>query len=244
MRNIPSGDFRFTKVETIAKQEFFFLTLSPFLDEDGILRVGGRLKASALSMSEKHPILSPGKHHVASILVKHFHERVQHQGRHFTEGAVRKVGFWITGGKRLISSLIFHCVTCRRLRAKFSEQKMAYLPCDRLSPSPPFTYVGVDVFGPWNVITRRTRGGSANSKRWAVLVTCMYCRAVHIDLIEEMSTSSFINSLRRFYTIRGEVKEFRSDRGTNFVGSTDALQISVINVEDNHMKNFSRTNEQ
>ena len=214
------------------------LTLSPYLDEDGILRVGGRLKASALPVGEKHPILLPGKHHVASILVKHFHEQAEHQGRHITEGAVRKAGFWITGGKRLISSIIFHCVTCRRLRANFSEQKMADLPCDRLSPAPPFTYVGVDVFGPWNVVTRRTRGGCANSKRWAVLFTCLYCRAVHIELLEEMSTSSFINSLRRFYAIRGEVKEFRSDRGTNFVGSTDALQISAINVEDNHVDNF------
>ncbi|XP_078340696.1 uncharacterized protein LOC144627460 [Crassostrea virginica] len=199
------------------------LTLSPFLDENGILRVGGRLKASALPISEKHPILLPGKHHIASILVRHFHERIQHQGRHFTEGAVRKAGFWITGGKRLISSLIFHCVTCRRLRAKLSEQKMANLPCDRLSPSPLFTYVGVDVFGPWNVITRRTREGSANSKRWAVLFTCLYCRAVHIELTEELSTSSFINSLRRFCAIRGEVKEFRSDRGTNFVVSNRCL---------------------
>ena len=96
------------------------LTRSPFLDENGILRVGVRLKASALSISEKHPILLPGKHHIASILVRYFNERVQPQGRHFTEGAVRRAGFWITGGKRLISSLIFHCVTCtcRRLRTK------------------------------------------------------------------------------------------------------------------------------
>jgi hypothetical protein len=74
------------------------LTLSPYLDEDGILHVGGRLKASALPVGEKHPILLPGKHHVASILVKHFHEQAEHQGRHITEGAVRKAGFWITGG--------------------------------------------------------------------------------------------------------------------------------------------------
>ena len=56
------------------------------------------------------------------------------------------------------------------------------------------------------------------------------------------SASSFINSLRRFCAVRGEVKEFRSDRGTNFVGATDALQISAINVDDNHMKNFLKDN--
>lgn len=61
---------------------------------------------------------------------------------------------------------------------------MADLPPDRLITEPPFTYVGLDVFGPWSVITRRTRGGQANSKRWAVLFMCMTTHAVHIELTE------------------------------------------------------------
>ena len=78
---------------------------------------------------------------------------------------------------------------------------MPDLPTDRLTPSPPFTYVGVDVYGPWSVLTRRTRGGSANSKRWAVMFTCLTSRAVHIEVIEDMSSSAFINALRRFISI-------------------------------------------
>jgi hypothetical protein len=113
---------------------------------------------------------------------------------------------------------------------------MADLPTDRLTPSPPFTFVGVDVFGPWSITTRRTRGGQANSKRWAVLFTCLVTRAIHIEIIEEMSTSSFINALRRFYALRGKVKEFRSDRGTNFIGATDPLHIDAVNVEDGPTK--------
>ncbi|XP_062603303.1 uncharacterized protein LOC134265078 [Saccostrea cucullata] len=174
------------------------LKLAPFIDDVGIIRVGGRLQISDLPYGEKHQVLIPGKRHIASLIVRHFHERTEHQGRHLTEGAVRKAGFWITGGKRLVSSILFHCVICRRLRGKFVEQKMSDLPRDRLTPCPPFTFVGVDVFGPWDVLTRRTRGGSANSKRWAVIFTCLYCRAVHFELIEEMSTGSFINAMRRF----------------------------------------------
>lgn len=207
------------------------LSLSPYLDSDNILRVGGRLKGAQIPLHEKSPILIPGAHHIATLLIRHYHESVCHQGRHFTEGAVRSAGYWITGGKRLISSLLFKCVMCRKLRGRLGLQKMADLPQDRMTPSPPFTYVGVDVFGPWSVVTRRTRGGSANSKRWAVLFTCLACRAVHIELIEEMSSSSFINALRRFYAIRGKVKEFRSDCGTNFVGATDDLCIDAINVK-------------
>ena len=115
---------------------------------------------------------------------------------------------------------------------------MSNLPKDRLTPSAPFSSVGVDVFGPWNVVTRRTRGGVSQSKRWAVLYTCLTTRAIHLELIEELSTSSFINATRRFISIRGAVSEFRSDRGTNFVGATDCMNIDAINVEDGPVKTF------
>ncbi|XP_060073443.1 uncharacterized protein LOC132553231 [Ylistrum balloti] len=214
--------------------------LSPYLDENGIIRAGGRLKKSELPRGEKNPILIPGRHHVATLLTRHFHYSVQHQGRHLTEGAIRSAGFWITGGKRLVSFVIHHCMKCRRLRGKCAEQKMADLPTERVTPSPPFTYVGVDVFGPWNVVTRRTRGGSAASKRWAALFTCLSSRAVHIELLEEMSSASFINAVRRFYAIRGKVAEFRSDRGTNFIGATSDLGATAIFIEDRQVKEFLR----
>ncbi len=76
---------------------------------------------------------------------------------------------------------------------------MADLPTDRLSAEPPFTNVGLDVFGPWSVSARKTR--DAESKRWAVLFTCLNIRAIHIEVIEYLNTSSFINALRRFLAI-------------------------------------------
>lgn len=115
---------------------------------------------------------------------------------------------------------------------------MADLPTDRIEPTPPFTNVGVDAFGPWSVIHRRTRGGCSNSKRWAILFTCLTTRAIHIEIVEEMSSSAFINALRRFIAIRGKVSVFRSDRGTNFIGAVDPLNIEAINVEDDKVKTF------
>ena len=116
---------------------------------------------------------------------------------------------------------------------------MANLPEERLIPGqPPFTSVGVDVFGPWNVTTRKTRGSIVNSKRWAALFTCLVTRAVHIEVLEEMSSLSFINALRRFTAIRGKVKTFWSDRGTNFVGAVEPLHIDTICIEDTPLKQF------
>ena len=154
------------------------LVLSPFLDKDGILRVGGRLKNMYLPYPEKHRILIPGHCHLATLLVRHCHQSIFHQGRHFTEGAVRNAGYWIIGSKRLINYIIHKCVQCRKLRGKLAYQKMSDLPDDRFACAPPFSFVGVDVFGPWNIVARRTRGEMAAFKRWAVLFACQAKRAI------------------------------------------------------------------
>ena len=213
-------------------------SLSPILDSDGLLRVGGKLKNAYLETREKTPIIIPGKHHIATLLVRHFHERVKHQGCHFTEGAVRSAGYWIVSSKRLISSVLHKCVRCRKLRRPTEHQKMSDLPSCRITTSPPFTYVGVDTFGPWSVVSRRTRGGQAHSKRWAIMFSCLNTRAVHVEVIEDMSASCFINALRRFISLRGHVKEFYSDRGTNFVGAVSEMGLNKINVEDTECKRF------
>lgn len=201
--------------------------LSPTM-EDNLISVGGRLSHAQLSAAEKHPIILPKDSHISLLLTRHHHEQVRHQGRHLTEGAIRSAGLWILGGKTLINSVIHKCVTCRRLRGKLEEQRMADLPPERLQICPPFTYVGLDVFGPWIVRSRRTRGGHAESKRWAIMFSCMSTRAVHIEIMESMDTSSCVNALRRFFALRGHAKQLHSDCGTNFIGACKELGMNKI----------------
>ena len=224
--------------EKLLPRDSKILSLNPYLDKDAILRVGGRLKFAKIDDFQKHPFIIPKSDHIAKNLVEFCHAEVKHQGRLFTEGTLRSKGYWIIGAKRLISSVLHACVICRKLRGKMEYQKMGDLPEDRVTPSPPFSCVGVDVFGPWEIITRKTRGEVANSKRWAVLFTYMSIRAVHIELIEEMSSSSFINALRRFISIRGTLILLRSDRGSNFVCGAKELGLNTINVEDSHIQRF------
>ncbi|XP_038077337.1 uncharacterized protein LOC119745185 [Patiria miniata] len=212
------------------------LDLSPMLNQDGLICVGGRLRKSSLPVVLKHPVLIPGKSHIARLLVRHYHS-VGHPGRQLTESFLREAGFWITGCKRLVSSVIHHCVVCRRLRGKLASQRMADLPEERLKPGPPFTRVGIDCFGPWEVVSRRTRGGTAQSKRWGMIFSCLTSRAVHIEVIEEMSTSSCINALRRFIALRGKVEVFWSDQGSHFVGvMNDKLFQSYLEKNDTQWK--------
>lgn len=69
---------------------------------------------------------------------------------------------------------------------------MANVSEDRITPVPSFKSVGIDVFGPWGVSNRRTRGGVyTNSKRWGMMFTCLRTRTAQKEVIEKMSSSSF-----------------------------------------------------
>lgn len=85
------------------------------MDKDGLLCVIGRLSHADLSKEEKHPLIIPHTHHIAMLLVRHFHKQVAQQRRHITEGAIRYAGYWIIGTKHLVSSVIHKCVICRKL---------------------------------------------------------------------------------------------------------------------------------
>lgn len=81
--------------------------LSPFIDAHGVLRVGGKLTEAALHPHVKHPAILPKGHHLSRLLVRHFHERVCHQGRGMTLNAIRSNGFWIIGCSSEVSSIIY-----------------------------------------------------------------------------------------------------------------------------------------
>ena len=215
------------------------LRLDPFLDPNGLLRVGGRLRNSTFEYQVKHPVLLPKGHHVSQLIIRHFHEKVYHQGRQMTRGAVREAGFWVTGGHRMVASLIESCVTCKKLRGTNLTQQMTNLPSDRMETSPPFTNVGFDVFGPWEVITRRLRGGVANAKRWGLIFTCLSSRAIHIEVLKTMDANSFICAHRRFFAIRGPVAKLRCDQGTNFVGRKSQLDDALLEMDQTRIHKFT-----
>ncbi len=125
--------------------------LSPFIDDQDILWEGGRLTQAELHPHVKHPAILPKVHHVSRLLIKHFHEKVQHQGRGTTLNEIRSNGIWILGCSSEVSSLIYKCVKCRKLRKCNQEEKMADPPPERMETTPPFTYSGMDCFGPFYV---------------------------------------------------------------------------------------------
>jgi hypothetical protein len=202
------------KGEVLMSKDSKLYKLSPFFDAEGILRVGGRLSQATLHPHVKHPAILPSKGHISALLIKHFHEKVYHQGRGMTINELRANGWWIIGCSSAVSSHLFRCVKCRKYRRCTEEQKMGDLPQDRMEAAPPFTYSGIDCFGPIYV-----KEGRKELKRYGLLLTCLCSRAIHIEVIDDMTTDAFINALRAFIAIRGNVRQLRCDQGTNFVGA-------------------------
>lgn len=112
------------------------------------------------------------------------------------------------------------------------QQKMAYLPRERILPDlPPFTNTGVDYFGPIEV-----KRGRSICTRYSVIFTCMACRAVHLEVAVSLETDACINALRRFISRRGQVVQLRSDNGTNFIGEERELRESLTALNHDQLQ--------
>ena len=205
--------------------------LDPYLDSKGLLRVGGRLSAAGLSVELTHPLILPKNHHISLLIVRAAHCSLGHAGRNHVLALVREQ-YWIVAANTLVRRVISKCVSCRRYRKPVCQQKMSDLPQDRLDPSPPFTYTGVDLFGPFLV-----KDGRKDVKRYGVLFTCLVSRAIHVETANSLTTDSFLHALRRFVARRGNVKLMRSDNGTNFVGARKELWRAFQEMDHTNIHN-------
>ena len=201
-------------------------SLDVFMDEQGVLRVGGRLGNSESGV-ERHPIVL-AKHVVTTLIIRQLHERNAHVGANQTLSLVRKK-YFIVRGYSVVKGVLRNCVGCKRLQGKTAGQKMSDLPAARTEVhQPPFTNVGVDYFGPLTVKFRR-----GTVKRWGCLFTCLVTRAVHVEIAHSMTSDSFLMAFHRFMARRGKPNKVYSDNGSNLVAAEQELkaEISAINSQ-------------
>ena len=195
-----------------------FKMLSPFVDDEGIIRVGGRVDKAMVSYETKHPVLLPHDHVVSRLIIQEAH-RCGHPGVATTVAKTR-TNYWIVRGHDLAKAVKYKCVLCREMEPKTETQIMADLPQHRIAPnSPPFHYTSCDYFGPFTVKIGRNK----TTKYYGVIFTCLNTRAVHLGATD-YSTMEFIQTLRRFFSIRGYPAMMISDNGTQLVGAQRELR--------------------
>ena len=140
---------------------------------------------------------------------------------------------WIPVCRGLIRKVLHDCLYCKEERIKPHVPLMSDLPQDRLDiHEKPFQNTGIDFFRPILVkLSKKTRANQAKAKRYGVIFTCMTTRAVHLEIAGDVSSDSFILSLRCFIAHRGNVKNIRSDNGTNFIGAEKELKAAINEID-------------
>ena len=202
--------------------------LDLFLDHSGVWRCGGRMSNSCLSLAAQTPILLDKKHHLASLIVMDAHKRVMHNGVKETLAELRST-YWLVRGRQFVRKLIYGCVSCRKMEGK---------PCQGVPPPPlpeyhvqqsrPFQTTGVDFAGPHHV---RTSEAVESKKVWLCLYTCCSTRAVNLDLVLDMTTSTFMRSFRRFTARWGTPSRMISDNRKTFKSASTLIKDTLKSPE-------------
>lgn len=228
MEAFPEEIETLQKENTHVSRQSHIRKLDPIL-QDGILHTGGRLSKMAMPEEQKHPMILPKHHHVSKLVLKHIHEQLGHCGRNHMLAKLRQQ-YWIPAANSLARKIRSECVFCKRLHSNLGEQKMADLPKERITPDlPPFTFVGADFFGP--IVVKR---GRSEVKRYGVIFTCFTTRAIHLEIANSLDTDSCINAIRRFICRRGQVRQIRSDNGTNLTSADSELKKAIKEWNQNH----------
>ena len=196
--------------------------LTPILDADGLMRVGGRLQNSSQEYDFQHPLILPRRSELSTLVIQQTHERTLHGGVQLTLTTLRQK-FWVIGGRAPVRSLILKCVRCARQRGETAKQLMGQLPSLRTNPARPFLHSGVDYAGPFSVKTWKGRT-STTYKVYLVIFICFATSAVHLELSSDYTTEGFLAAYRRFVGRRGLCATVTSDQGTNLVGADAELR--------------------
>ncbi|GFU78535.1 integrase catalytic domain-containing protein [Trichonephila clavipes] len=185
-----------------------------FIDNDNILRVKSKITERNDESSFLYPILLPDKCEFTKLLIRSIHKKNCHAGIQIMQSLIRE-RFWIIRARKTIKSIFNECFICARFKVKSLSSGPSPLPPDRVNDCAIFEVVGIDLAGPLFLKT--------GEKVWITLFTCAVYRALHLELVNALSSDAFLLALRRFIARRGRPRIIYCDNGTNFRGAFNDL---------------------
>lgn len=186
------------------------------------MRVGGRIQHSHLPRSQRHSIILPKSENLTRLLIEEEHRRHLHAGVQATLYALRR-RYWPLDGRNQVRKVLRSCVTCCKLKPPSLEYVMGELPADRVTPARPFSKVGLDYCGPFYVKEKKHRNWN-RIKIYVAIFVCFTVKAVHLEVVSDLTTEAFLAAFRRFIARRGMCTDVYSDNGTIFVGANNELK--------------------
>ncbi|XP_055848250.1 uncharacterized protein LOC129913542 [Episyrphus balteatus] len=190
-------------------------------DDHGILRVGGRITEANVSFNTKHPIILPKGDIITKLIALDAHKRFCHPGISTLFALIRQE-YWIIGCRNLLRKITHDCISCFRQRKATTNQLMGNLPPPRIQVSRPFAHCGCDYAGPISLKVKSGRKSHV-TKGYISLFVCLVTKAIHLELVSDLTTDAFLAALRRFVARRGKPSHLYTDNGTNFRGSARSL---------------------
>lgn len=211
--------------------------LTPYLDSHDILRVGGRLQKTNLPADACHPVILPKRHPVVNTLIDYYHRKHLHAGTQLTQAILRQ-RVWILSSRSIIRTRLFKCMTCFKHKPTTQTPLMGNLPPLRTTPARPFLNVGIDYGGFFNIKIHKIRTLRL-TKMYICVFVCMATKAVHIEVVTDLTTSAFISALTRFVSRRGICASISSDCATNFVGANNYLKLIADSLNKAEIHSFA-----
>lgn len=205
--------------------------LNLFLDKNNCLRVGGRIGASELPYNARHPILLPGKDRFTELLVTHYHQIYCHVGANSLE-SILSWTYWIVAARRVTRHVTFKCIKCYSSRPRPLQPFMADLPPDRVIGERAFLGTATDFAGPYYIKSSNLRNAKIQ-KCFLCVFVCLASKAVHLEIVSQLSVEAFVAALTRFTSRRGYPIVMRSDCGTNYTGTNKYLNEVHAFLRDN-----------
>ena len=131
--------------------------------------------------------------------------------------------FHVVNARRLTRSTCSQCKICRKAAPRTQPQQLGELPADRVTTTPAFQTTGIDYAGPFTLKRGHTRKPTY-IKAYLALFVCLSTKAVHIEVVSDLTTAAFVAALKRLVARRGCPTTIHSDNGSNFIGARNQLQ--------------------
>ena len=223
-----SEEIKCLRSESVIPSSSNLVSLNPLLDKFELIRVGGRMGNSKLSYAKRHPIILHGKHTLTRTIIRTEHLRLLHAGPTLLAADLGHY-YHIIAGRKTIRSVLRQCVLCLKNQVKPKYQMLGQLPGERVTPDLNVENVGVDYAGPLQVKYETIRKPTI-LKAYVCVFVSLTIKAVHLELVSDLSAESFIAALRRFVARRGYPSLIWIDHGTNFVGANRELKEFAENL--------------
>ena len=189
-----------------------------FLDKGGLIHCGGRIHNAPVSKMAKFPYLLPSNHSFTKLTIYAVHKKCLHARVNSTLTAIRQ-NYWVPSARQLIRKLLRHCVICRKTEGRpYQTPDPPPLVRCRVQETQPFEVTGVDVTGALYV-----RDMGKESKVYVCLFTCAVTRAVHLEIVTDLTTENFMQAFRRFSSRKSLPKIMISDNASTYLAAANEL---------------------